>query len=765
MSRNPEYDVTLDGVGLILTRDGLGVSRVQANPYAMKSSTGERTYADLDEWAVFQVSSCHRGMGQERYGDPEQFWYATRIDTRFKDKIFLGPRHLPIILNDESSPKVGNMHYAHLDDKFFCGCDDIVYELFHTYTASTIAFVNSTKKITDSADGLVNFVTGDTITVSGSTDNDGSYTIATGAVAGEIVVTEDLTDEDAGASVTISKYPNWIVSDEQSDEDITDMVAFDDYLYVARGSGNVIRKTDDGASWTDMGGDREGIHLYVHGGFLYQSDGNSVYYCANPQEDSPTWSVAIPCGSLDYDVESMVTYQNSLIVFKNDGAWRIPGNPGDLDKGYRVPELDWRTMISATNGRSSCVWSDGFLYVTAGSGILRWTGRTVTPVGIDLLLTGAIKGVACDLLPMTSSLFCYVNDTNGTYAYVLAWNGSGWHHLVTTTKAVTNANAKLYYHDGYLYTGHDSASVNTTERALLPTETQDPTQDSNYAFLDFAYGGGYFYSSKFTANLHDAQKEFRSFYIWLDNLGQGAVSGTQQVVVYYRIDSDNDSHWITLGTHSVADGGKAMFITNFPSGDFTEKTIASIDSDNDTITLATGDVVTDITTVSEWIYVVDTNEYRQVVSKTTGPPATITLQCPLDSAPTAGTIIRPGIPMGRFIQFQFYLVGSTTRTPAVLAWGLKYLVNISDYDIWQLNVQVSDPITLRNGNLKRQPIFDQLTRLNEIRRKGRVAFVDEVGESHTVKISNFSLQPVKQRTDARSEPIASYAAKLTLLEV
>ena len=208
-----------------------------------------------------------------------------------------------------------------------------------------------------------------------------------------------------------------------------------------------------------------------------------------------------------------------------------------------------------------------------------------------------------------------------------------------------------------------------------------------------------------------------------------------------------------------------MFITNFPTSDFTEKTIASIDSDNDTITLATGDVVTDITAVSEWIYVVDTNEYRQVVSKTTGPPATITLQCPLDSAPTAGTIIRPGIPMGRFIQFQFYLTGSTTRTPAGLAWGLKYLVNISDFDVWQLNVQVSDPVTLRNGVTRRQPISDQLTRLNEIRRKGRVAFVDEVGDSHVVKVSNYSLQPVKQRTDERSEPKASYAAKITLLEV
>lgn len=70
-------------------------------------------------------------------------------------------------------------------------------------TASTLAFVSATKKITDSANGLAVFKTGATIEVSGSTNNDGTYTIVTGGVAAEIVVSEALTDEGAGASVTI----------------------------------------------------------------------------------------------------------------------------------------------------------------------------------------------------------------------------------------------------------------------------------------------------------------------------------------------------------------------------------------------------------------------------------------------------------------------------------------------------------------------------------------------------------------------------------
>jgi hypothetical protein len=68
---------------------------------------------------------------------------------------------------------------------------------------TTIAFVSATKKITDSGTGLAGFITGDTIKVSGTAHNDGFYTVATGGVAAEIVVTEDLVDESAGDSIKI----------------------------------------------------------------------------------------------------------------------------------------------------------------------------------------------------------------------------------------------------------------------------------------------------------------------------------------------------------------------------------------------------------------------------------------------------------------------------------------------------------------------------------------------------------------------------------
>ncbi len=73
------------------------------------------------------------------------------------------------------------------------------------YAANTISFVSATKTIADTGNGLAIFKTGDTILVKGTASNGGVFTIATGNVAGAIVVNEVLTDEIAGAYMTICK--------------------------------------------------------------------------------------------------------------------------------------------------------------------------------------------------------------------------------------------------------------------------------------------------------------------------------------------------------------------------------------------------------------------------------------------------------------------------------------------------------------------------------------------------------------------------------
>lgn len=71
--------------------------------------------------------------------------------------------------------------------------------------AGAIAFNNSTKKITDSGNGLAIFKTNDVI-LTDSAANPGPFTVTTGNVAGEIVCSgATFTDETPAGAVTISK--------------------------------------------------------------------------------------------------------------------------------------------------------------------------------------------------------------------------------------------------------------------------------------------------------------------------------------------------------------------------------------------------------------------------------------------------------------------------------------------------------------------------------------------------------------------------------
>jgi hypothetical protein len=79
------------------------------------------------------------------------------------------------------------------------------------YSAGTISFTNSTSRIADSAGGLSGFYAGQTIDVTGTTDNNGSFTVATVDSDGDyLTVDESLTDESAGSTFTIRSRPDGI---------------------------------------------------------------------------------------------------------------------------------------------------------------------------------------------------------------------------------------------------------------------------------------------------------------------------------------------------------------------------------------------------------------------------------------------------------------------------------------------------------------------------------------------------------------------------
>lgn len=74
------------------------------------------------------------------------------------------------------------------------------------YAGNGLAFAATTPgTITDSANGLATFLTGDVIVVRGSAGHDGVYNVSTGGVAGTIRTAEATTLEAAGAYISICK--------------------------------------------------------------------------------------------------------------------------------------------------------------------------------------------------------------------------------------------------------------------------------------------------------------------------------------------------------------------------------------------------------------------------------------------------------------------------------------------------------------------------------------------------------------------------------
>jgi len=83
--------------------------------------------------------------------------------------------------------------------------EEVVIEYFNQATASDVAFTASSHTITSTTIDLSVYSADDKIRVNGSTSNDGIYTVTGTPTANSLTVTQTLTDESAGASVTLDK--------------------------------------------------------------------------------------------------------------------------------------------------------------------------------------------------------------------------------------------------------------------------------------------------------------------------------------------------------------------------------------------------------------------------------------------------------------------------------------------------------------------------------------------------------------------------------
>ena len=245
-------------------------------------------------------------------------------------------------------------------------------------TAATIAFVDATKKITDSNLGLEIFPTGATITVSGSTSNDGTYTVATGSVAAEIVTSEALTDEAAGDTVTIVD-----ISNRRDDPLLETLVeaasrAIDTYcnrrFYAATATRYYESDAVDGC-YLHLDDDLLTITTLTNGDSSSTVIPNTEYWLW-PRNETPYWAIRLEAGS---------TY-----------AWEV-------DTDYMISVLGtWGWAAAAPdNIKHACIRYAAYLYhqkdaPTFDTTVIPEAGIITVPKGIPedvrLLLAPYVKG-------------------------------------------------------------------------------------------------------------------------------------------------------------------------------------------------------------------------------------------------------------------------------------------------------------------------------------------------------------------------------------
>ncbi len=144
------------------------------------------------------------------------------------------------------------------------------------YISTGVSFNTGTKIIADSNKGLARFLTGNRVQVSGSTSNDGTYTIATGGVAaqfvtsealglteiaGDVVTIADLTDptDDAIIESVVEAVSRWIDNDTGRRFYTT---AADETRYYTHDGGDRFQCPDDIVSITTLGTDDDGDRTY-----------------------------------------------------------------------------------------------------------------------------------------------------------------------------------------------------------------------------------------------------------------------------------------------------------------------------------------------------------------------------------------------------------------------------------------------------------------------------------------------------------------------
>lgn len=235
----------------------------------------------------------------------------------------------------------------------------------------------------------------------------------------------------------------WSEADEHWDAmtaslaaDGTDMVVYDNKLYVAQGLSNNLKYYD--GAWNSA--DYAAKYLFVGKGFYWAStDVSEVKYSNDgTTEGSLDPAAGISIGTSLYDITNFELFQGYLLVFKENGIWEIDDQ--DLARNY----VDFTSKAAPDNGKACTVWS-GMLFFNVQTTVWRWQGSQYQDVGPTNRRAGPGEDWPNEITTFTSVADKLLATASPTVDFgwngLMAYNRMGWHHLTTGTRPNQTSNA------------------------------------------------------------------------------------------------------------------------------------------------------------------------------------------------------------------------------------------------------------------------------------------------------------------------------------
>ncbi|HRJ43832.1 MAG TPA: hypothetical protein PL105_18235, partial [Caldilineaceae bacterium] len=261
---------------------------------------------------------------------------------------------------------------------------------------------------------------------------------------------------------------------------VVDAVVFNSVLYVALGAnGQAKMATDETIS---LQGSTYASLYTVWRGLLWRAYQNDLYYTS----DGTTWTGPLQVGADDHSIRGLAGLGDSVYVSTDDGLWVIlPGDFIETIAPWGIP--------STTNGRGM-IQHQGDIYIPVGRDLLRLLpDNTLAGMGINNVdgLPADRQGRVISLVGLNNWLVAAIEPSNSISsgkATIWAWNGQGWHHLLSLPVGTTIRHMSFQRDTNYLWVACKDNNFCYPVRVLLPNDTNNPAFDSSSSIRFQPYG-------------------------------------------------------------------------------------------------------------------------------------------------------------------------------------------------------------------------------------------------------------------------------------